>query len=98
LLKKENYFAQEYLSSKKEIFENLKKFLPLIFTLAEAKHVQDQEGFTKYLNLILASFNSKNLDRIFFELTNKGKLPEILEDVKIEEIPIFGRRIEEVNF
>jgi uncharacterized OB-fold protein len=98
LLKKENYFAQEYLSSKKEIFENLKKFLPLIFTLAETRHIQDQEGFTKYLNLIFASFNSQNLDRVFFEITKKGQLPEILKEIKIEKIPIFGRKIEEVKF
>lgn len=97
LLKKESFLAQEYFLSKREIFENLKKEIPEFLTLAEANHIQDENGFTFYLNLVLASFSPQNLDRIFFEITKKGKIPEIIEGLRVEEIPVFGRKIEEVE-
>lgn len=97
LLKKEDYFAKEYLSSKKEVFENLKKILPQIFTLADANFVQDQDGFVSYLNLVLASFSTENLDRVFFEITKRGEIPEIIKDLEVEKILVFGRKIEEVK-
>lgn len=100
LLKKENFLAQKYLYSEKEIYEKIEKILfgkekPEIFTIAEANHIQDEKGVAFYLNLILASFSPKNLDRIFFEITKKS-LPENLKDVKIENIKILGREIEEI--
>ena len=97
LLKKENFLAQKYLYSEKEIFEKLKKEIPEYLTIAEANYIQDERKFNHYLNLVFASFNPKNLDRVFFEIT-KRKLPEILEDVKIENISVLGREIEEVAF
>jgi hypothetical protein len=106
LLKKENYLAQKYLSSEKEIFEKMENGLvassspneggPVFLTLAEANYVQDEQGSTHYLNLIFASFSPQNLDRVFFEITKKGDLPEILKGIKIENIPLVGRKIEEV--
>jgi len=110
LLKKENFLAQKYLYPpseseggkeggpsliEKEIFEKLEKEIPQFLTVAEGNYVQDEKGFTHYLNLVFASFNSKNLDSVFFEIT-KRKLPEILEDVKIEELKVLGREIDEV--
>jgi len=96
-LKKENYFGQKYLYSDSEIFEKLKNQIPEVLTIAEANRVQDKRGINYYLNLALASFNPKNLDRVFFEITKEKELPEILKDVKIEGIPILGRKIEEVK-
>jgi len=98
ILKKENYLGLKYLSSDEEITKNLAKILDNIFTLAEADRIQKSDGFCSYLGLVLASFNSLNLDRIFFEVTNFRNLPEILKEVKIENIPILGRGIEEVKF
>ena len=65
-------------------------------TIAEAKEVQDERKFVLRLNLVFASFSPQNLDRLFIEIT-KSKLPEILTDVKIEEISVLGRKIEEVK-
>jgi hypothetical protein len=98
LLKKENYLAQKYLYSEKEIFENLKKEIPEVLTIAEGDRVQDKRGVNYYLNLVLASFNPKNLDRVFLEIVKEKDLPEILKEVKIENIEILGRKISEVEF
>jgi len=96
LLKKENFFAQKYLFSENEIFEKLKKEIPEFLTIAEAKDVQDERKVVHPLNLVFASFSPKNLDRVFIEITN-SKMPEILKDVKIENIEILGREIEDVK-
>jgi len=96
LLKKENFFAQKYLYSEKEIFEKLKNSLPSLFTLAEAYHIQDEKKFTRYFHLVFASFSPKNIDRVFFEITKKEKLPKILEDIRIENIEVVGRKIEQI--
>lgn len=97
LVKKENFLAQKYLYSEKEIFDKLKKEIPEILTVAEANHVQDEKGFTHYLNLVLASFLPQNLDFVFSKIVNH-QLPEILKDVNIENIPILGRQVEEIKF
>jgi len=111
LLKKENYLGLKYLSSEKEIIENLLKFLlarrspkgeggPPILTLAEAQNVQIRDKFVTFLGLVLAGFNALNLDRVFAEITmaDPRRLPEVLKNVKIENIPILGRKVDEVQF
>jgi len=98
LLKKENYLAQKYLSSDEEIFKKLIESLPKILTIAEANSIQKSDRFIAHLGLVLASFNSLNLDRVFFEITMEKNLPEILKGIKIDGIPIVGREIEEVKF
>jgi hypothetical protein len=98
LLKKENYLAQKYLYSEVEIFEKLKEQLPEVLTIAEANRVQDKNGIVHYLNLALASFNLKDLDRVFCEITKEKELPEIIKEIKIEDIEIVGRKISEVEF
>jgi uncharacterized OB-fold protein len=98
LLKKENYLAQKYLHSDVEIFEKLKNQIPEVLTIGEANRVQNKNGIVHYLNLALASFNSKNLDRVFCEITKEKELPEMVKEVKIESIEILGRKISEVEF
>jgi hypothetical protein len=98
LLRKENYLAQKYLYSEKEIFEKLKKEIPEVLTIAEGNRVQDKNEIVHYLNLVLASFNPKSLDRVFCEITKENELPEILKEVKIESIELLGRKISEVEF
>jgi uncharacterized protein (DUF362 family) len=98
LLKKENYLAQKYLSFEAEIFEKLKSQIPEVLTIAEANRVQDKNGIVHYSNLALASFNPKNLDRVFCEITKEKELPEMVKEVKIENIEILGRKIGEVEF
>lgn len=96
-LKKENYLGLKYLSSDEEIFQGLTKFLPPILTLAEAQNVQKRDKFVAYLGLVFGSFNSLNLDRVFAEVT-MAELPEILKNVNIENIPILGRKVEELKY
>jgi hypothetical protein len=98
LLKKENYLAQKYLYSEAEIFEKLKSQIPEVLTIAEGNRAQDKNGIVHYLNLTLASFNPKNLDRVFCEITREKELPEMVKEVKIENIEILGRKISEVEF
>jgi hypothetical protein len=98
LLRKENYLAQKYLSFEAEIFEKLKQQLPEVLTIGEANRVQDKKGIVHYLNLALASFNPKNLDRVFCEITREKELTEMVKEVKLENIEILGRKIGEVEF
>jgi uncharacterized OB-fold protein len=98
LLKKENYLAQKYLYSEIEIFEKLKNQIPEVLTIGETNRVQDKNGIVHYLNLALASFDPKNLDRVFCEITKEKELPEMVKEVKIENIEILGRKISEVEF
>jgi hypothetical protein len=97
LIEKQNLEVLEYFSDKKEIFEKLQKNLPKIFTLAEADHIQNERGINFYLNLVLGSFNQKNLDLVFYKIV-KRNLPEIIKDVELEKIEVLGRKIEEVEF
>ena len=98
LLKKENYLAQKYLYSEVEIFEKLKNQIPEVLTIGEANRVQDKNGIVHYLNLALASFDPKNLDRVFCKIIKEKELPEMVKEVKIENIEILGRKISEVEF
>lgn len=97
-LKKENYLSLKYLHSVEEIIEKMNKFLPQFLTLAEAQSVQKSDKFVTHLNLIFSSFNSLNLDRVFAEVSMIKNLPEAIKKVKIEDIPVFGRKIEEVQY
>jgi hypothetical protein len=96
LIEKENLKVLEYFSEKNEIFKKLESHLPQIFTLAEANQVQNENGVNFYLNLVLGSFNPKNLDAVFYKIV-KRKIPEIIKDVEIEKIEVVGRKIEEVE-
>ena len=107
-LRKENYLGLKYLHLEEDIIENLNKIFftrrssnedgPKYFTLAEALSVQKTDQFVAHLNLIFGSFNPLNLDRIFAEVSMTKKLPEYLKKVKIEDIPIVGRKVEEVQY
>jgi len=97
-LKKESYFSLEYLSSREEIVEKLQEVLPSYLTIADGQTIQKADGFTAFLGLTLASFNPLNLDRVFAEITMLGGLPEWLKKIKIEDIPILGRKVEELQF
>lgn len=97
-LKQENYLGLKYLRSEGEITESLNKVLPRYFTLAEAQSIQKTDQFIAHLNLIFGSFDPLNLDRIFAEVSMIKKLPECLKKVKIDDIPIVGRKVEEVQY
>jgi hypothetical protein len=71
--------------------------LPEILTIADGTIIQKSNQQAVILDLILGSFNPLNLDRVFAEIS-MIPLPEYLKSVKIEEIPIFGRQIGEVQW
>ena len=96
-LKKESFLGLKYLYSKEEIMEKLNKILPLYLTVADGETIQKANQFTVFLGVILAGFNSLNLDRVFNEIIMFKDLPEFIRKTKIEEIPIVGREIEEVQ-
>lgn len=97
-LKKESYLSLQYLHSQEEIMEKLQGVLPNYLTIADGLTIQKADGLTIFLGLTLASFNPLNLDRVFAEITLLGDLSEYLKKVKIEDIPIAGRTIEEVQY
>lgn len=97
ILKKENYLGLKYLNSEKEIAKDLQAGLPKIVNLAEAEYLQTTDGLIVFLGLFLASRNFTNLDRILNEIIMEKQLPEILAEIKIEEIPVAGREIKEVQ-
>lgn len=97
-LKKESYLSLQYLHSQEEIIEKLQGVLPNYLTIADGLTIQKADGLTTFFGLTLASFNSLNLDRVFAEITLLGDLSEYLKKVKIEDIPMAGRTIEEVQY
>lgn len=93
-LKKENYLS----FSDEEIIEKLLRTLPERLTIADGLTVQKTDGLTVFLGLTLASYNPLNLDRVFAEITTIKELPECLKKIKIEDIPIAGRKVEELQY
>jgi len=98
VLKKENYLGLRYFSSEGEILEKLNRVLPSYLTIADGQIVQKPDQFTTFLGLILASFSSLNLDRVFNEISMVKNLPEELKNVKVENVKIVGRQIEELKY
>ncbi len=84
--------------SQEKIMENIQKVLPNYLTVADAQTIQKTNGFTSFLGLILAGFNPLNLDRVFAEICLVKDLPEYLKKIKIEDVPIAGRAISELQY
>ncbi len=97
-LKKENYLAQIYLSSEGEMAAELNLLLKNMVVIGEAEFVQRSNKLTTFMGLVLASKSAANLDRVFNEIAQSFKTPEIVKDVAIGDIPIAGRNIKEVQY
>lgn len=110
LWKKESFLGQKYLYGEEELILKLKDVLPVchspeaklmagrpeILTIADGTIIQKSNKQAVILDLVLASFDPLNLDRVFAEISSI-ELPEYLKSLKIEGIKIFGRQIEEVK-
>jgi len=83
--------------NQKEAAEKLST-LPNIITIAEAEYTQRPNKTVIFTGLILGGKNTLKLDRIFSELVFHKQLPELVKDIKIEEIETNGRQIEEVRY
>lgn len=105
LLKGNDYMATKNLfkilksnpENQKETAEQLAK-LPNIITIAEAEFTQRPNKTIIFTGLILGGNNTLKIDRVFDEITFHKSLPEIIKDMKIDEIAINGRQIEEVRY
>jgi len=95
-LKKESYLSLKYLNNYQNLVKKLQKILPEHLSLAEGISIQKSDKYVIYLGLIFASHNSLNLDRVFAEVTMVD-LPEYLKDIRIEHIPVVGRKIAEMQ-
>jgi uncharacterized protein (DUF362 family) len=97
LWKKESFLGQKYLYDEEDLILKLKTVMPEILTIADGTIIQKSNKQSVILDLILASYNPSNLDRVFAEIA-MVPLPKYLKSVKIEEIPVSGREIGEVQF
>ncbi len=98
VLKKENYEAQAYLSSKADIAAALAPLLENMIVVGEAEFVPRSNKLAVFLGLALASKSAANSDRIFNEIAQSFKLPEIIKNISLENIPLVGRTIKEVQY
>jgi len=97
-LNKKNYLGLKYLYGEKEIFKKIQTVLPEILTLAEADRIQTEEKFVSFLGLAMASRDSLGLDAVFNKIRPGKALPKILADIKMEDVLIAGRQLEESKF
>ncbi len=98
VLKKENYLGQKYLSSEAEIATGLELLLKNMICVGEAEYVQRSNKLTAFLGLVLAARSARNLDRVFNEVTQAFKMPEIVKEIDIASVPLAGRTIKEVQY
>jgi uncharacterized protein (DUF362 family) len=98
LLRKESYLSLQYLSSQEEMTAKLQEVLPNYLTIADGQTIQKTNGFSAFLGITFASFNPLNLDRVFAEIVMREGLPEYLKKIKIEDIPIAGRAVQELQY
>jgi len=96
LIKKESYFSLKYLYSEDELIEKLIKILPKFLTVADGFFISRSDNFVKFLGVIMASFNPSNLDKIFEKIIMNRNLKKDQKEVKIDDISIVGRKIDEI--
>ena len=98
VLKKESYFSLKYLYNNEEIIKNIQKVLPKYLNIGDGTFIQKSNGYTAFLGIILASFNPFHLDRVFADICMLENLPESIKSINIENIPVAGRKIQEVQY
>lgn len=90
VLNKESYLSLKYLYQSQKILKYLNKIIPQYLNIGMAENVLKPNKFTVPLNLMLASMNAVNLDKVFSKIVN-------MED-DIGNIKVFGRDIREVEY
>jgi uncharacterized protein (DUF362 family) len=98
ILKKDNYEAVKYLKSEKEIIDEISGSVSNILTIGEADSVRRSNGIISYLGIILAGKSPLNVDAVFNRITHAARMPEILSSIAIDNIPVVGRTIKEVEY
>ncbi|MCX6758730.1 MAG: DUF362 domain-containing protein [Candidatus Nealsonbacteria bacterium] len=98
VLKKENFLGLKYLGSEADVAQNFKEIEGKTMTIADGENVQRSNKLTAFTGVVLAGRNAMNVDRIFNEITKANRLPELVKDVRIEDIPLAGRSILETQY
>lgn len=98
VLKKESYLGAKYLSSDGDIARSLEAVLGKMVVVGEAEFVQRSNKITTFMGLILASRSARNLDRVFNAVAQSSQLPDELKDLRLEDIPVAGRTVKEVQY
>jgi len=95
-LDKEFYLQNQ--ERKKDLIMNLIKTIPQFFNLADGNIIQKKNSFTVFLGIIMGSFNPFYLERVFAEICMQDLLTDLISGIKIEDIPVVGRNIKEVQY
>ena len=105
--KKESFLGQKYLYEEEELILKFKDALPdflssspgkiELLNIVDATTIQKSNKQSAMLDLILASYNPSNIDRVLAEIT-MAPLPKYLKSVEIKEIPVSGREIGELQY
>ena len=100
ILKKENFLGLKYLESEAGITESFKEIEGKTMTIADGETTQRSNKLTNYTGVVLAGRDPQNVDLVFNEITKANRLPEILKDLdlKLENIPLAGRTIQETQY
>jgi len=69
-----------------------------VITIAEAEYTQRPNKTIVFTGLVLGGKDTLRVDRVFSEIVFHKQLPELVKDIKIEEIETNGRQIEEVRY
>lgn len=95
-LSKRSYLALKYLFAGDQVFAKVNQALPKnILTVGEAMNPQKKNKLTAFLSFLLAGYDMMNMDRVFTEICLE---PDFAQKIKIENIPIAGRKIKEMQF
>jgi uncharacterized protein (DUF362 family) len=98
VLKKENYLGLKYLESETAIAESFLELKDKIITIADGENTQRSNKLTAFTGVVLAGRSAMNVDRVFNEITKANRLPELVKDIKVENIPLAGRSILETQY
>jgi hypothetical protein len=98
VLKKENFLGLKYLGSEADVAQNFKEIEGKAMTIADGENVQRSNKLIAFTGVVLAGRNAMNVDRIFNEITKANRLPELVKDIGIEDIPLAGRSILETQY
>lgn len=96
ILSKKSFDEQK--SSGASLAEKLESILGKVMVIGEADFVQKNNKTTTFMGLIMASQSGRSLDRVFNEVSQSFNLPETIKDINVNDIPIAGRTIKEVQY
>lgn len=100
ILKKENFLGLKYLESEADIVNCFKEIEGKTLTIADGETTQRSNKLTGFTGVVLAGRDPLGVDLVFNEIAKANRMPDILKtlDIKLENIPIAGRTVQEVQY